>query len=77
MSPSVFALNVTSKEYNYMVSQNGNIKKMKMLKDENNEALFKIKNDDISYNNLNYYEEYTGSLDKELFNKINNIFKKN
>ena len=75
MSPSVFALNVTSKEYNYMVSQNGNIKKMKMLKDENNEALFKIKNDDISYNNLNYYEEYTGSLDKELFNKINNIIK--
>ena len=75
MSPSVFALNVTSKEYNYMVSQNGIVKKMKMLKDENNEVLFKIKNEDISYNNLNYYEEYTGSLDKETFNKINNIIK--
>ena len=70
------ALTVKEQTYSFMISHNGNITKLKKLTDQDGNALFRLKNEDMSYSDLVLYNDtIKGSISSLLTNKIGNIIK--
>lgn len=69
------ALNVSEGYFGYPVCTRGVINPPKFLKNENREYLFRLKDENLDYSKFKGYNEFTGTLDEDLFNRINNIIK--